>query len=136
MVVEAAPKSGALITVDHALDLGLEVFAVPGSVETLQAEGVNALIRDGAHLLTRGLDVLEVLGWEPSAARLCRPPAAADSDLARVAAAFGPGPRALDRLVPDAGLPVARVLAALTRLELNGSVARTEDGWSLTRQVL
>ena len=61
VVVEAASRSGALITVDHAPDLGLEVFAVPGSVESTQAEGTNALLRDGAHLLTSGSEVLEVL---------------------------------------------------------------------------
>ncbi len=65
VVVEAAARSGALITVDHALDLGLEVFAVPGSIETPQAEGTNALLRDGAHVVTSATDVLETLGWEP-----------------------------------------------------------------------
>ena len=152
VVVEAARRSGALITVDHALDLGLEVFAVPGSLETIQAEGTNRLIRDGAHLLTRGLDVLEVLGWPPPADRsnatspraptptpsdgLARPPSTPASDVVRVRAAFGPGPRGLDELVSDVGLPAPRVLAALTRLELGDSVARVGEGWALTRHAL
>ena len=146
---EPARRSGALITVDHALDLGLEVFAVPGSVEMTQAEGTNALIRDGAHLLTRGSEALDVLGWQPSDNRLeggdpaghpglrlaqqSGSPSASDSDLGRVRAAFGPGPLVLDQLVPEVGLPVPRILAALTRLELNGSIARAGEGWSLTR---
>ena len=130
-------------------DIWLEVFAVPGSVEMTQAEGTNALIRDGAHLLTRGSEVLDVLGWQPSDSRVeggdpaghpglrsaqsTPSPSASDSDLGRVRAAFGPGPRVLDQLVPDVVLPVSRILAALTRLELNGTVARTGEGWSLTR---
>jgi DNA processing protein len=67
VVVEAAARSGALITVDHALDLGLEVFAVPGSVETPQAAGVHSLLKDGAHLMTTSADLFGVMGWtDPS----------------------------------------------------------------------
>lgn len=149
IVVEAARKSGAIITVDHALDLGLEVFAVPGSVESVQAQGTNSLIRDGAHLLTSGSEVLEVLRWEEERASSDEPlssfpihtgtqpslgpePAGA-SDVRRVEAVFGLGPLALDQLVPRSGLPVERVLAALTRLELSGLVGRCGGGWSHSR---
>ena len=149
VVVEAARKSGAFITVDHALDLGLEVFAVPGSIEMTQSEGANALIQDGAHLLTRGSEVLDVIGWRPMAdpggplpgvsEGLGKgghdvSPSGLDADLVRVRAAFGREPRVLDQLVPDVGLSAARILAALTHLELRGSVARTGDGWSLTQE--
>lgn len=155
VVVEAGERSGALITVDHALDLGIEVCSVPGSIEASQSKGTNHLLRDGAHLVTCGADILEVLGWRglppspgasdprggppPVAAEV--PPTAepvacvgaptrsADSDLARVSRALGPAPRPMHRLLPDIGLPVERVLASLTRLELQGRVVRGADGW-------
>jgi DNA processing protein len=62
VVVEARDRSGALLTVDHALDLGIEVMAVPGSAEALPSRGTNRLLRDGAHLVTSGREVLEALG--------------------------------------------------------------------------
>lgn len=148
VVVEAAERSGALITVDHALDLGVEVFAVPGSVEAPNAAGSNNLIRDGAHLVTGGLDVLEVLGWGARSSRAgsrgsegapdSGPPRDIDSgsdapgprsDLSRVRGALGTGPRPVEELVPEVGFPVPRVLAALTRLELTGAAIRSAEGW-------
>ncbi len=59
LVVEAAAKSGALITVDHALDLGREVFAVPGPIGRPTSEGTHRMIQDGAKLVTCAEDVLE-----------------------------------------------------------------------------
>jgi DNA processing protein len=69
VVVEARGRSGALLTVDHALDMDMEVMAVPGSPDSPPAEGTNRLIRDGASLVTSGREVLEVLGVV-----LCDPP--------------------------------------------------------------
>jgi DNA processing protein len=144
VVVEATRRSGALITVDHAIDLGLDVLAVPGSVESGNAEGTNALIRDGAHLVTSSRDVLEILGIgaPPKGSDAPRgesnggtPAPPAEADEARVEAAFGLAPMSLDRLVPAVGIPVERILAALTRLELRGSVDRTGEGWTLSRSV-
>ena len=136
VVVEAARRSGALITVDHGIDLGLDVLAVPGSVESGNAEGTNAV--------TSPRDVLEVLdlGERPRGPNSPReeasggipvPPEAADE--ARVEAVFGRAPMSLDRLIPVVGIPVERILAALTRLELRGSVDRTGEGWTLRRSV-
>ncbi|MHB9130542.1 MAG: DNA-processing protein DprA [Armatimonadota bacterium] len=61
IVVEASEKSGALITVDHALEQGREVFAVPGSVNSTQSRGTHHLLRDGARLVESVDDVLEDL---------------------------------------------------------------------------
>jgi len=140
VVVEAGQKSGALITADHALDLGVEVFAVPGSVELDQAFGTNHLIQEGAHLVTRGWEVVEALGW-PSAPP--RPEGAEGAEassgrvplpeLITVKGLLGPAPRSLDSLVHGLDLPAERVLAALTRLELAGSVVRSEEGWRVER---
>jgi DNA processing protein len=62
LVVEASAKSGSLITVDHALDLGLDVFAIPGPIDRPTSEGTNALIREGAKLVTGVDDILDELG--------------------------------------------------------------------------
>ncbi|MFP3949154.1 MAG: DNA-processing protein DprA, partial [Longimicrobiales bacterium] len=61
VVVEAAARSGALITVDHALDLGREVLAVPGKVDSPTSRGTNAMIRDGASIVCELEDVVELL---------------------------------------------------------------------------
>lgn len=137
VVVEAGRKSGALITADHALDLGVDVFAVPGSVELDQAFGTNRLIREGAELVTGAREVLEALGWSSVGSN----PAKLEGtevttsghaplpELLRVSELLGPAPRSLDSLVHGLGLPAGRVLAALTRLELVGAAVRSEEGW-------
>lgn len=61
VVVEAGPRSGALISAEFALQQGRELFAVPGSIRQPLAQGTNQLIRDGAHLVERTEDVLDVL---------------------------------------------------------------------------
>ena len=123
VVVEAARKSGALITVDHALDLGREVFGVPGSLENPQAEGVHALIREGAHLVTSAAEILETMGWVPA-------------DLGPLFAEVeGSGirldrtPRSLDELVEGSGLSPAKLLSLLTRMEMEGRAVRGPEGW-------
>lgn len=124
VVVEAARRSGALITVDHALDLGREVFALPGSVENPQAEGTNALLRDGAHLVTCAGDLLETLGWSVPA------PLSPQSELELGPSTFlGRRPCSLDELVGMTGWPPARLLPHLTRLEMEGRIVRSAEGW-------
>jgi DNA processing protein len=130
VVVEAAERSGALITVDHALDLGIEVFSVPGSVEAAQSKGSNHLLRDGAHLVTSGGDVLDIMEWPRMS-----PPASGGaearpgSELSRVSRVLGPAPQPIHDIVPAVGLPVQTVLASLTRLEIEGRAVRGPDGW-------
>jgi DNA processing protein len=72
LVVEAAQKSGSLLTADFALEQGREVFAVPGSVYDYGGEGVNRLLKDGAHLVTGPKDIMEVL-WPDQALRRADP---------------------------------------------------------------
>jgi DNA processing protein len=87
VVVEAGERSGALITVDHALDLGREVYAVPGSLDSLQSRGSNRLLTDGAGAATSVEDLAPALRWG------WRKWAEEPGGLDRI----GPGGQALDR---------------------------------------
>jgi len=140
VVVEAARRSGSLITVRFALEQGREVFAVPGSPLDPRAEGTNGLLKQGATLVTEASDVIAVL--EPILGRKIEPPAPAEEAppppqpevlpdteaRARVVALLGPTPVALDDLVRLAETPPATVRTVLLELELAGRVERHRDG--------
>ncbi len=121
VVVEAGERSGALITVDHALDLGVEVWAVPGPIDDEACVGSNALLVDGARPLVSVREFVDaVLGpaeEEPAA----NPPSGPD---AGVWAALAGGDRSADELARTTGLPARRVLALLAAMELDGRVRR------------
>jgi DNA processing protein len=140
VVVEAGARSGALITVDHALDLGREVFAVPGSVEWEQSKGTNGLIRDGARVLVRPEEFLE--GWEelvepdgvrPGARSPEDPPPPATPDPEGILPHLGAAPRPLDEISTVLGRAPSRVLRALSELELAGAAILDEGGWRAAR---
>lgn len=127
VVVEAPAKSGALITVDHALDLGLEVCAVPGPVGRRTSEGTNRLIQEGAHLVTSGADVVQygklhaLMGpWATKEDRATSPPQETGPVARRVWGALGSEPISVDELTTRTGLAAGEVLAALLELELVG----------------
>ncbi|HMQ20525.1 MAG TPA: DNA-processing protein DprA, partial [Sphingopyxis sp.] len=133
LVIEAAPKSGSLITARRAGDYGREVMAVPGSPLDPRAQGCNLLIREGATLIQTVGDVLEALG--PIDARMVREPASrfvpapvsddpGDADRRRVAELLGPTPVAIDELIRQSGRPAATVQLILLELELAGRIER------------
>jgi len=135
VVVEAAEKSGSLITAQCALDQGREIFAVPGSPLDPRARGCNMLIRNGATLVQGIDDILEVL--RPILAGGFREP---DRDLGRAAAdgleaeadrirraveqALGPAPVEVDELIRQLRAPTAAVLTVILELELAGRCLR------------
>lgn len=133
-VIEAADKSGSLITARMAGEQGREVFAVPGSPLDPRTTGTNALLKQGATLLTEAADIIDVV--RPIMGRpldLAEPEAIvphepADSDRARVAALLGPSPIALDDLIRLSGLSAALVRAVLLELELAGRLERQRGG--------
>jgi DNA processing protein len=141
VVVEAAERSGALITAGLAAELGREVMAVPGRVTSLESRGANRLIQDGAALVTGWEDVVAQL---PSHWQACvRPPAAgeaagettegaADEDGRRLEALLGEGPVAIDELIERSGVEPGRAAAVLLELELGGRV-RQLDGKRFVR---
>lgn len=124
IVVEAGVKSGALITVEHALDLGLDVFAVPGPIDLAACVGSNALLVDGAHPLVSVeafvRDYLETDSDEGHRA----PTPRADGDAGVLLACLEHGVATADELARSTGLDAGRTLALLSRLELAGAVER------------
>jgi DNA processing protein len=130
VVVEARERSGALITVDFALEEGREVFAVPGEITSALSVGSNALLRLGATPLTGSGDVLEALGIE-------RLEAAEDPDVSeparRVLGLLRDTPSGADELVARASLEAGAVSVALTELELAGLVAATDGLYRAVR---
>jgi DNA processing protein len=135
VVVEAALRSGSLITARIAAEQGREVFAVPGSPLDPRAAGTNDLIKQGATLTTEAADVISavepIMGRplqlrEPDDDPLDVEPA--NSDRARIVGLLGPAPILLDDLIRMAGATPAVVRAVLLELELAGKLERQGGG--------
>lgn len=132
LVVEATARSGSLITARLALELGRDVYAVPGRIFDDKAVGPNALIRDGAFLVQHPRDILETLPQQVCQQLIPEPDASAveqqpklPADQQTVLRLLPAGQRrSTDSLVRDSGLEVERVAAALLELELAGWVRR------------
>jgi DNA processing protein len=122
VVVEGAEGSGSMITADHALDVGREVFAVPGPVTSELSAVPLSLIRDGATLIRGTDDLLGDLGLRrPGPAPSRSPEAGADPGLAAVWEALSSsGPP--DVIASKTGFPLPEVISVLVRLELLGLV--------------
>jgi len=138
IVVEAAARSGSLITARTALDQGREVLAVPGHPFDARASGCNMLIRDGAILVRSAADVIEALPRDegPVQAEIPLPdPAPAPRPLresaalhAEILSRLGPSPLAEDQLIRDLASPPQAVTPALVVLELDGRITRHPGG--------
>jgi DNA processing protein len=133
VVIEAAPRSGSLITARRAGDYGREVMAVPGSPLDPRAQGCNLLIREGATLIQSVDDVMEAVGSidarmvrEP--VRSYAPPPApmepSEGERRSLIDLLGPTPVAVDELVRQSGQDAATVQLLLLELELAGRVER------------
>ena len=141
VVVEAAAKSGSLITARNALDQGRDVLAVPGHPFDARAAGCNMLLRDGATLVRSAEDVIEALGIAhtvaaaPQADLPLPEPAPAPRPLreiaalhAQILARLGPSPLAEDQLIRDLAAPSHTIAPALIELELEGEITRQPGG--------
>jgi DNA processing protein len=138
VVVEAAERSGALISAQHAMEQGREVFAVPGRVDNRVSRGCHRLIREGAKLVECVDDVLEELGPLVEATpvadgRVIHHPAELQlNDQERqVLEAIETEPTSLDAVVASSGLPVHRVLATVSVLEMRHLVRRVSGNYIL-----
>jgi len=145
VVIEAAARSGTLVTARYANELGREVFAVPGHPLDPRAEGTNRLIKQGATLVTEAEDIVSVLRpilgleernmghmnrgpAEPAAVPVPPLPAASDfapeDVLKAVLTALGPAPVAVDAIARQTGLSAQAVQIALLELDLAGRIER------------
>ncbi|MDR1665132.1 MAG: DNA-processing protein DprA [Clostridiales bacterium] len=128
VVVEAARKSGTLITVDQAQDQGREIMAVPGSILSKLSEGTNILIRDGAYPAATYEDVLALLGKVPAAAKPREKPENAANALAPeekiVYDSLNFEPEGFDSLVLRTGSQPNALHYVLTMLELKGFIKK------------
>jgi DNA processing protein len=118
LVVEAALRSGSLITARLAAESGREVFAVPGSIHSPMARGCHRLIKDGAKLVEEANDILAELNLPATALPAVATPVAASQHDDPLLAALGFDPVDLDTLVTRTGRPAADLTAALLELEL------------------
>jgi DNA processing protein len=158
LVVEAAPRSGSLITARLAAEAGREVFAIPGSIHSPLSRGCHQLIRQGAKLVESAQDILEELRWEKSAAAqevgadettalqggrakdallavadddtaaLVSSTVSSATDEEQVLTVLGRTPCDLDTLSVRSGLTPAHLLAMLLPMELAGRVAQLPGG--------
>ena len=150
VVVEAAARSGSLITARDALDQGRDVLAVPGHPMDARAAGCNMLIRDGAVLVRSAADVLEILPEQdrqkdnapapvkPASDPTSAPPSRATQPRdntgsiaklhARILSRLGPAPIAEDQLIRDLQVPSTAVAPALLDLEMDGQIERQPGG--------
>lgn len=139
VVIEAAMRSGSLITARAAADQGRDVMAAPGSPLDHRARGSNALIKQGAALIESAEDVIAALGDVATPLATARaalvlevqPPGAdASAIAARLAALLSPTPVHLNDLARLLEVPIAVVAAALTELELDGKAASLPGGYA------
>ncbi|WP_299028811.1 DNA-processing protein DprA [uncultured Sulfitobacter sp.] len=144
VVVEAAAKSGSLITARDALDQGRDVLAVPGHPFDARAAGCNMLIRDGATLVRNAADIIEALGplhAEPAELPLAPPkPQASQARKPRrslretaslhltILQRLGPSPVPEDQLIRDLQITPAAITPTLVELEMDGKVTRSAGG--------
>ncbi|XUU59713.1 DNA-processing protein DprA [Erythrobacter sp. HA6-11] len=138
LVVEAAPKSGSLITARLAGEAGREVMAIPGSPLDARSSGCNQLIREGAVLVQSPEDVVELLSGFDGKPRSRVAEAApgfdwSEEDLAvaepaDISALLSTAPVAVDELIRQSGEPAASVQLALLELEIAGELARHAGG--------
>ena len=134
LVIEAARRSGSLITARLAAECGREVFAIPGSIHSPLSRGCHQLIRDGAHLVEEAAHVLTELKIpQPPenvtcATRLPHAPPALDKEYEMLLDALGFGPATMDALVARTDLPGSSVASMLLILELEGRVAALPGG--------
>lgn len=126
LMMESRIQSGSMLTVQHALDQGREVYAYPGLPGTEWAEGAHQLLREGANFFTSAQDVLEDLGWEKqqmsSVKRVEKPLPQMTDDQRKVFSLLSRGEMSFDQLTVSANMSAAELTVALTMLQMMGLI--------------
>lgn len=134
LVVEAALRSGSLITARLAGEQGREVFAIPGSIHSPLSRGCHQLIRQGAKLVESAQDVVEELGslahfvLSNNPEKTDKKTSIVDSEQLALLRHMGFDPVTVDMLVQRSGLTSDRICSMLSQLELSGDVVSTHGG--------
>jgi DNA processing protein len=140
LVVEAAIRSGSLITAKYAMEQGREVFAIPGSIHSPMSKGCHALIKQGAKLVEEMNDIIEeIIPFQQLLTKL-KPQPTADSatinSLEPILLQYiGYEVTAVDTIAQRSLLPINEVLYQLLSLELQGDVASMPGGYMRLRQI-
>ncbi|NOQ94719.1 MAG: DNA-protecting protein DprA [Methylophaga sp.] len=132
LVVEAAKKSGSLITARMALEANREVFAIPGSIHNPLARGCNALIKEGAKLVENTQDIFEELGeynQQPEIIKQESFKTTLDLEKQNLLNLIMFSPTSVDWLVQESGFSVEVISSMLLMLELQGYIATTAGGY-------
>lgn len=129
LVVEAAAKSGALITADYALENGRDVFAVPGRADGRYSQGTNNLIKQGAKMVTDVRDILEEFpdsfdlqdeSFDRQGGK--RAEVALEGDESKVFEILDSQPRHVETITRELGMPISKAIATLMGLEMKGLI--------------
>ena len=127
VIVEAAERSGALITARHAAEQGRTLFAVPGSIDNPASAGTNHLLREGA-ILVRGVeDIIEELEGvrdQAQSSRTANPPPELDAVQLRIWEFLADQPRQLDEMAQQLQLAVPQLSGALLAMEMKRIIRR------------
>lgn len=123
LVIQATPKSGSMITVGWALNLGRDVFALPGPVDSQVSKGPHNLIKEGASLVESATDILQYYGWTPNMEETKD-----TSPASPVLAQLKEGSKSLDDLAESLQQPAEQILLQLVEMELHGLVVRRPGG--------
>lgn len=139
VVVEAAERSGAILTANHAMEQGREIFAVPGRIDSRVSKGCHRLLRDGAKLVESADDVLEELGplveasTQANGQTVRRPAELQLNDQERkVLNQISSETTNVEQLVHTTGLPIHRILSTISVLEMRRLVKR-KSGTTVAR---
>lgn len=135
LLVEAAVRSGSLITARLALEQNREVFAIPGSIHNPLSRGCHRMIKQGATLVETSADIVEQLGGllaRPQVAERNASEPELEPQQRRLIEALGGDPRSMEQLARDTGDDTGELMAALLQLELAGLVEQVPGGYQLT----
>ncbi|MBQ2953283.1 MAG: DNA-processing protein DprA [Clostridia bacterium] len=126
LMMEARIQSGSMITVQHALDQGRDVFAYPGVPDSEASEGAHQLLREGAIYFTSAQDVLEDLSWAEDGPAITQQQKKAlpemNDEQRRIYALLGQGEMSFDELSARSGIPTPQLSVSLTLMQMSGVI--------------